>query len=118
MEITKYSLKIIIYKTGEMVYFSQLDIFHILERALRRADLPLYYTQGFNSRVKISFRKALKLGVKGEIETTFYFSKEVSFAQLKEKLLPQLPKGLFIKNSKLQINSNNQIPNKEFFVSA
>jgi len=94
MEDIKYPLKLIIRKKGEMVYFSQLDIFHVLERALRRSKLPLYYTQGFNSRVKISFSKALKLGKKGKIETTFYFSQKISFAELKDKLSAQLPKGL------------------------
>jgi len=94
MNINKYPLNIIIYKTEEMIYFSQLDVFHILERALRRSELPLYYTQGFNSKVKISFEKALKLGIKGRIKTTFYFTEKISFAQLKAKLSSQLPKGL------------------------
>ena len=77
-----------------MVYFSQLDIMHLLERAMRRAGLPLYYTQGFNPHVKISFHSALKLGQAGQIEATLYFSKEVSLERLKEALGPQLPKGL------------------------
>lgn len=94
MNVTKYPLKATFYKNKEMVYFSQLDIMHILERALRRTDLPLYFTQGFNPHVKMSFVKALKLGVEGEIEVTFYFSCEVNSAQLKDKLSPQLPRGL------------------------
>jgi len=93
----RFTLKVIIRKRKDMVYFSQLDIFHLLERALRRAGLPLYYTQGFNSRVKISFARALKLGKKGDIDTTFYFSRKISFAELKDKLSAQLPKGLSLK---------------------
>lgn len=94
MQIEKYPLKVTLSKSGDMVYFSQLDVMHILERALRRADLPLYYTQGFNPHVKISFHSALKLGQEGNIEVTLYFSKEVSSEQLEEALQPQLPAGL------------------------
>ena len=77
-----------------MRYFSALDLTRILERALRRSSLPLYFTKGFNPRVKMSFGNALKLGVEGEIEATFYFTKDISLDILKEKLIPQLPEGL------------------------
>jgi radical SAM-linked protein len=92
--IEKYPLKVVLYKKGEMIYFSHLDTVRILERALRRSNLPVYYTKGFNPHIKMSFSKALKLGEEGEIEVTFYFSQEIPFQQLKEKLMPQLPSGL------------------------
>lgn len=94
MEVKKYPLKITLSKSGDMVYLSQLDIMHLLERALRRTGLPLYYTQGFNPHVKISFHSSLKLGQEGQIEVTLYFSEEVSLEHLKEALKPQLPAGL------------------------
>lgn len=96
MDIIKYPLKVTFQKSKDMIYFSQLDIMHLLERALRRTDLPLYFTQGFNPHVKMSFLKALKLGVEGEIEVTFYFIDEISLALLRDKLLPHLPQGLKI----------------------
>jgi len=96
MQTVKFPLKITLYKSREMIYFSQLDIYHLLERALRRCDLPLYFTQGFNPHVKISFSNALKIGIEGKIEATFYFSKEITAAQLKKALQPQLPQGLEI----------------------
>ena len=96
MQTIKFPLKVAFCKKGEMIYFSQLDIYHLLERALRRSNLPLYFTQGFNPRVKISFTRALKLGVEGEIQATLYFSKEVTFEELKKTLQSQLPQGLEI----------------------
>lgn len=100
MQNIKYPLKITLAKTGDMIYFSQLDLIHLLERALRRTELPLYYTQGFNPRVKISFRNGLKLGVEGELDVEFYFTSKVTYPVLEEKLKPQLPKGLSIKIGK------------------
>lgn len=96
MQVVKFPIRLRLYKRGEMIYFSQLDVMHILERSLRRAQLPLYFTQGFNPRVKISFSKALKLGEEGQIEVTFYFAEEITRDELIEKLIPQLPSGLEI----------------------
>ncbi len=96
MENLKYPLKVILKKQGEMIYFSQLDLFRILGRALRRSGLPLYYTQGFSPRVRISFHSSLKLGLEGEIEASFYFTKKVSFPELKKALTLQLPEGLIL----------------------
>ncbi|MCP4653209.1 MAG: DUF2344 domain-containing protein [Candidatus Omnitrophica bacterium] len=99
MEIIKYPLKVRYCKSGEMVYFSQLDIMHIFDRALRRTELPLYFTQGFTPRLKMSFGNALKLGVAGESEVTFYFLQEVSYDQLCQLLSNQLPEGLHLKGA-------------------
>lgn len=96
MQTTKYPLKVTFHKTGEIIYFSQLDLVRIIERALRRAGLPLYVTQGFNPHVKISFANALKLGIEGKIEAVLYFITPVSGEELKTKLTPQLPQGLKI----------------------
>ena len=100
MQVIKYPLKVTFYKRDQMIYFSQLDLFHLLERALRRSNLPLYFTQGFNPHVKISFSNALKLGIEGVIEATLYFSKEITFPELKKALQPQLPQGLKIEEVK------------------
>ena len=94
MQIQKYPLKLVLIKKGDMCYFSQLDLTHILERALRRSSLPLYYTQGFNPHNKISFANGLKLGLSGKINLTFYFSQPTTFPAVKKALAKQLPQGL------------------------
>ena len=92
----KFPLKIIFHKYGQMRYFSQLDLVHILARALRRTGLPVYFTQGFTPRVKMSFARALKLGVEGYVDVTLYFTDKISFAFLRKELSSQLPQGLDI----------------------
>lgn len=96
MQTVKYSLNVVYSKSGQMIFFSQLDIMHVLERALRRAGLPLYYTQGYKPHIKMSFKGALKLGVTGEEEVKFYFTRRVSASELSSLLVPQLPQGLGI----------------------
>jgi radical SAM-linked protein len=96
MEDKKFTLKVIFSKEGEMVYFSQLDLVKVFGRALRRTNLPLFYTQGFSPHVRLSFGRALKLGVEGKEEVTCYFSKEITLQELLVKLSTQLPQGLKI----------------------
>ena len=98
MQIIRYSLKLTLYKKGDMIYYSQLDMFHLLEKALRRSGLPLYFTKGFNPHVKISFPYALKLGIEGKIEAILYFTEEISASKIKENLCAELPQGLEILN--------------------
>ena len=73
MQDTRFKLELVIHKKGEMIFFSQLDLVKIFERALRRTDLPLYFTKGYNPRLKMSFDRALKLGLEGTLHVTFYF---------------------------------------------
>lgn len=49
-------------------FFSHLDLQRTLERSLRRADLPIAYTQGFNPHPRISFGSALATGSSSEGE--------------------------------------------------
>lgn len=98
MQISRYSLKTTIRKSGDMIYFSQIDMIHLLERALRRSNLPLYFTQGFRPHVKISLLTGLKLGVEGEIDAVFYFSEDISADFLRQSLAKEFPQGLEILN--------------------
>lgn len=95
-QIVKYPIKTTLRKKGAMVFFSQIDLIHILERTLRRTDLELYFTQGFRPHVKISLLTGLKLGLEGVIEAVFYFSRDISFDRFEESLSKELPQGLEI----------------------
>jgi len=52
-------------KVGELRYLSHLEMMRALQRALRRAGVPLHYTQGFNPQPKVSAAQALAVGVEG-----------------------------------------------------
>lgn len=69
----------------------------LLERALRRAGLPIKMTQGFNPRPRMSFPLALALGVEGLEEIVeLEFSQWLPPKTLTEHLRAQLPEGLDI----------------------
>lgn len=49
-------------KLGKVRFLSHRDLARIWERALRRADLPVAYSQGFSPRPKLHFGLALSTG--------------------------------------------------------
>lgn len=61
-------LRITFGKSGTLKYTSSLDIAKIWERVLRRADLPILYTQGFNTRPRLQLAMPLPLGITSECE--------------------------------------------------
>ena len=57
------------FRKGERVrHISHLDVLRYWERAIRRAELPLLYSQGFTPHPKIAFAAPLPLGFIGEGE--------------------------------------------------
>lgn len=94
----------IIYSKGEDVKFiSHLDLIRALERAIRRADLPIAYSQGFNPRMKISYKtRALKVGetsiaCEASITCESYIKPDIFMAKLNDSL----PKGIKIESCSL-----------------
>lgn len=52
-------------KTGAAKYISHLDLTHCMARALKLSGLPVWYTQGFNPRIYMTFAMPLSLGASG-----------------------------------------------------
>lgn len=55
-------------KTGRARFISHLDTMRFMSRLLRRAGLPVWYTEGFNPHLYITFAMPLSLGFESEYE--------------------------------------------------
>lgn len=55
-------------KTGSAVWMSHLDLMRLMQRAFKRAGLPLTHTQGFNPRPSVSIALPLSVGVESVCE--------------------------------------------------
>jgi radical SAM-linked protein len=79
-------------KLGEMALVSHLDLVRLFDRAVRRAALPVAFTNGFHPGPRISIANALSLGAtsSGEI-IDFELTKALDCAEFQEKLIAQLP---------------------------
>ncbi len=66
--LTQQRLRIRFSKSGPMRFVGHLDLAKTWERIVRRAELPLEYSQGFNPRPRMQFAAALPVGVTSECE--------------------------------------------------
>lgn len=84
-------------KGPEARFISHLDLCRALERAVRRAGLPLAYTEGFNPHPKIALSSALAVGVTSEGELAEMELREpVPPESVRERLNAQLPAGMAV----------------------
>ena len=92
-----YDLRLWLSKKGSLKYVSHLDMFRLMQRAVRRAGIPLWYTEGFNPHPYISFLLALSLGIEGEGEPVdLRIVGEMTPEEVRERLNAVLPRGLSV----------------------
>ncbi|MBF8984306.1 DUF2344 domain-containing protein [Lutibacter sp. B2] len=84
-------------KKGYMVFISHLDLARMIERTLRRANIPLAFSQGFNPHPKISFATALSLGVSSDGEyIDIEIEEKIDIDEFERRVTEQLPEGVEI----------------------
>lgn len=82
-----------------MRYISHLDLMRLFMRALRRAEMPIKMSEGFNPHPKFSIKRALKLGLESSNEeAAIVLTQQVGNEVFMERLQKQLPEGIEIKN--------------------
>ena len=78
-----------------MKFLSHLDLARALDRAVRRAKLPVAYSAGFHPHAEISFGPPLPLGLEGQREPAcLELARLVPAAEMTRALSRQLPRGL------------------------
>lgn len=79
-------------KTGTARYISHLDLNRCMSRAFHRAKLPLWYTEGFNPHVFLTFAAPLSLGFESRNESMdIRLIEDMPYDELIEKLNLGLP---------------------------
>lgn len=84
-------------KTGRSIYISHLDLTRSMSRALKRAQIPIWYTEGFNPHPYMTFALPLSLGIESLCEAMdIKIDGEMDNNQIKEKLSSTMPEGVNI----------------------
>jgi radical SAM family uncharacterized protein/radical SAM-linked protein len=82
-------------RVGRLVALSHLETMHAVLRAVRRAGLPVAYSQGYHPKPRVSFGPALPVGLASRSE---YLDLELigvhDAAEVVARLAPQMPEGL------------------------
>lgn len=82
-------------KEDGAAFLSQLELQAVLERALRRAALPLSFSQGFHPLPLLSFGRALPVGLISHAEWfAITLRQPLAAEEVHERLAPHLPKGM------------------------
>ncbi|HJN14162.1 MAG TPA: TIGR03936 family radical SAM-associated protein, partial [Armatimonadota bacterium] len=91
---------IIEFSKGEAIRFvSHLDVSRALQRAARRAGLPVAYTQGFNQRPRMTIARPLAVGVTGDAEPcAMELLERVDPKDFARALSAELPEGLSLRS--------------------
>lgn len=86
------------FSRGEQLkYISHLDLMRLWERTLRRAGVPMAYSEGFSPHPRISLAVPLPIGVTSEAELMdVVVKKAVSPYFFLQNTKPQLPPGIEI----------------------
>jgi len=88
-------LRITFSRGEELKYISHLDLTRLWDRALRRAGIPIAYSQGFNPHPHLSLAAPLPVGVTSEGELMEVFlTRRIAPVHFIRGMSSQLPKGL------------------------
>ena len=94
-------LRLALNKGEELRFLSHLDYAQAVERMIRRAEIKMVYSEGFNPHMKISFSSALALGVTAAAE---YIDMDVleedSLESIMDRLNRVAPPGLEVLDGK------------------
>ncbi|MFH1226660.1 MAG: TIGR03936 family radical SAM-associated protein [Planctomycetota bacterium] len=102
----KFTFQVRFSKDGRARFLPHRELMTLIERAVRRADIPIALSEGFNPRPRISFLGALSLGIPSDDEVIYlHLAEWLSPAEVQNRLNPQLA-SLFVSDS---IDENRQL---------
>ena len=88
------TVRVVFSKTGRARFISHLDLVRTMTRVVRRAEIPLWYTEGFNRHPYLTFAAPLSLGFEGLRESMdLRLEEEVPCDELVSRLNAALPEG-------------------------
>lgn len=82
-------------KDGPSRYMSHLDLTRCMTRCIRRAGLPIWYTEGFNPHAYMTFALPLSLGAAGYYEIMdIRLTEDMPLDEAAARLNAALPEGI------------------------
>lgn len=84
-------------KHSSLIYISHLDLNRVFKRAFRRADIPMYYSEGFSPHPRFGFALPLSVGISSDCEfVDVKLSEDMSAEQVGQRLSKVMPDGIEI----------------------
>lgn len=102
-------IRIVMKKNGAASFCSHLDTMRTVQRLLRKANVPLWYSEGFHPHPRIVFAAPLPLGLEGERELLDVKLSQPTPEHVKEMLQKSFPETLEVVDCYLPKRSFNDI---------
>jgi radical SAM-linked protein len=100
IESERQRCRVLFDKTQAMRFTGHLDLYRALERTIRRAALPLAYSQGFSPHPKLQLAAALPLGFTSRAEIAdLWLEQAVDPAHVLARLQDAAPPGLAFRDA-------------------
>lgn len=106
-------------KTDRAKYISHLDLNRVMQGAIKRAKLPVWYTEGYNPHMYVQFMLPLSLGQEGVREAMdFRLLEDVPFEKVAERLNNALPLDIRAVETAAPVLKNTDITTAEYEITA
>ena len=111
-EVKKWAMEVRMsfQKTGMAKFISHLDTVRLITRSMKRACVPIWFTEGFNPHAFLTFAMPLSLGFESYCETVdFRLMEEMDLEELAKKINDALPVDVTVKEIYVYETSPNDI---------
>lgn len=93
-------MMVVFEKGYDLRFIGHLDLMRTVQRGLRRSELPIAYSKGFNPHIRLSFAAPLSVGIIGECELMeLPLTENIEPDVFNKQLNKALPPSLVIKDS-------------------
>jgi radical SAM-linked protein len=90
-------LRITFTRGDDMKYVTHLDMMRFWERALRRAEIPVFYSEGFSPHAQIALASPLAVGTTSDCELLDVFlERRITPRAFIDAITPQLPPAITV----------------------
>ncbi|MPM59925.1 hypothetical protein SDC9_106771 [bioreactor metagenome] len=97
-------------KVGRAKYISHLDLMRAMTKAVRRAGIPLWYTEGFNPHPYMTFALPLSLFVESERECVdIKIEGDMSLEEIKNRFDGVMAEGMEVIDVNIPVNDHQEI---------
>ena len=112
------NIRVFFSKNGNIKYISHLDLYRAMGRAVKRSELPVWITEGFNPHIYITFALPLALGIESHEESMdLRLTQELPMEEVAERLNAAMPPELSVTRVAFPICNANDIAKASYEIS-
>jgi radical SAM-linked protein len=90
-------LRVTFTRGDDMKYITHLDMMRFWERALRRAEIPVFYSEGFSPHPQIALASPLAVGTTSDCELLdIFLERRITPRAFIDAITPQLPPAITV----------------------